>query len=77
MLDVNSPLPQINPFGNIGPFEQKEFKNPSTFEPKLNPRSLETFIDVNKRDLSKIIFEKNKLENITPGERKGLRDITE
>ncbi len=76
-LDKNLPLPLINPFGNIGPFEHREFKKPSNFEPKQNPHSLETFIDVNEWDLSKTIFEKNKPENVTPGERKGLRDLSQ
>ena len=65
----------LNVFENIGPFEHHEFKNPSDFEPKQNPRSLETFIDMNEMELSKVIFGKNRPENITLGERQGLQDL--
>ncbi len=65
-----SDLQSINAdmFKNIGPFEHREFMKPSDFEPKQNPHSLETFIDMNEIQLSEVIFWKNKPENITKEE---------
>ncbi len=62
-------------FKNLGPFEHREFTKPSDFEPKQNPQSLETFIDMNEIQLSKVISRKNKPQNIMKEERQGLREL--
>ena len=60
-----TPSHTLNVFENIGPFEHQEWRNPLGFVPKQNPRSLETFINMNETELSKVIFGKNEPENIT------------
>ena len=48
--------------------------NPSDFEPKQSPTSLELLIDMNKIHLSEVIFGKSKPENTTKAERRGLEE---
>ena len=56
MLDLHNINADMS--NNLGPFEHREFMKPSDFEPKQNPRSLETFIDMNEIHLSTVILGK-------------------
>ncbi len=60
---------------SLGPFTHPTFTNPSTYEPPNTPRALETLIDTNEFDLSKIKFNKARSENITKDERAGLKAL--
>ncbi len=50
---------------SLGPFTHPTFTNPSTYEPPNTLRALETLIDTNEFDLSKVKFNKARIENIT------------
>jgi hypothetical protein len=64
-----------DPLHNIEPFEHRNFKMKSTYNP-VGPANLEAFIAINDHNFNKrAMFKGNREKNLTPGEFKAISEL--